>query len=124
MHPTLYFLGAAALLLLLAMLSIWVWDKFARPPRNTPGDGIPEGAFRGFYHALWILIVWSSFALFVPLWLSFRAKVTGLDPAAKIWMVAKTLSILVVLLLVLFYGRRRGYLSWIDGLQWPDKENK
>jgi hypothetical protein len=124
MHSYIYYFGAAGLLLLLSTISILLWDKFTRLSKCNQGDGSSEGAFRGFYHAIWALIIWSVFALFVPLWLSYRSRLVGLEPSAKLLVVLKILSTLVVLVLLLFYGLRRGYLFWIDGAQWPDKENK
>lgn len=125
MHQTFYYFGAAGLLLLLAMVSIWAWDRGSHTQSRAPGDGSSEGAFRGFYHALWALLLWSGFALFVPLWLSFRSKLGGLESThSRGIAVMKVLSISALFLLVLLYGRRRGYLNWIEGLEWPDKENK
>lgn len=124
MQSYLYYFFAAGLLLLSAGFCIWAWDRFSHKKSGGPGDGEPEGAFRAFYHALWILIFWSALALSVPLWLSFRTHVAGAESADRVIAVAKALSSLLFLISVFYYGKKKGYLSWIESLQWPDKENK
>lgn len=124
MQSYLYYFFAAGLLLLSAVICVWGWDRFSTKKSGGPGDGDPEGAFRAFYHALWILIFWSALALSVPLWLSFRTKVSGLDTLGRLVAVGKALTPLLLLISVFYYGKKKGYLSWIESLQWPDKENK
>lgn len=124
MQSYLNYFFAAVFLLFSAVFCVWVWDRFSSKRGGGPGDGDPEGAFRAFYHALWILIFWSALALSVPLWLSFRTKVSGLNTFDRMIAVVKALSSLVLLISVFYYGKKKGYLSWIESLQWPDKENK
>jgi hypothetical protein len=39
-------------------------------------------------------------------------------------LMMRVLALPAVLLLLLWYGGRRGYLKWIDGLSWPDGKNE
>jgi hypothetical protein len=119
-----YFL-AFAVLLLLALVMIFLWDRApARENRDEPGNGVPEGAFRAFYHALWILVLWSGLSLSLPLWISYKEKIVNLEPALRWPVVGKAIAFPSIMLVLLWYGGRQGYLKWIDSLSWPDKENK
>ena len=121
----LYFLVPAALLLV-SVLAIFLWDRTARPvARPESGDGAPEGAFRVFYHVLWVLILWSGLSLSLPFWVSYREKVAAAASVAERWsLIAMVMVFPAILLGLLWYGGRQGYLKWIDGPGWPDEENK
>jgi hypothetical protein len=109
-----------------AILFVALWDRTNPPPAKSElqalnGEG--EGAFRSIYHFLWILILWSGTICFLPLLLSFRRQLEGATGSERIFVVAKVLAFPLIALALLRYGARRGYLSWIGGLSWPDKEN-
>jgi hypothetical protein len=125
MTITLLAILISALLLIAAAAVIFLWDK-AKGSGIAPseGSGKPEGAFRPFYHVLWSLILWSGLALSLPLWVSYKQHLAGLDLGERGITVGKLLVFPLILLLILRYGSRLGYLKWIDGLQWPDRENE
>lgn len=120
----LYFLVPAALLVV-SVLVILIWDRSVKPSGKVEaGDGEPEGAFRIFYHMLWVLILWSGLGLSLPLWLSYREKIMEAVSVADRWtLVAKVMVFPAVFLALLWYGGRKGYLKWIDGTSWPDEDN-
>ena len=125
MFPMLLYFLVPASLLLGSALVIFLWDRARdREGAREPGNGRPEGAFRAFYHALWILILWTGLVLSLPLWVSFRERLGGLAGIERWMAVGKLLLFPVVLLFALYYGARQGYLKWIDGLEWPDKESR
>ncbi|RZA05672.1 MAG: hypothetical protein EOP11_12295 [Proteobacteria bacterium] len=126
MNPTILFFLVPAVLLIAAAAAIFLWDRYAakQTAEPTEGNGKPEGAFRAFYHLLWTLVLWSGLALSLPLWVSYKARLSGMILADRWLTMGKLLVFPVVLLLILRYGARQGYLKWIDGLSWPDKENQ
>jgi hypothetical protein len=121
----LYFLVPAALLVVSA-LAIFLWERSTKPSAKIEsGDGEPEGAFRVFYHVLWVLILWSGLCLSLPLWVSYREKIMAAASMADRWsLIARVMVFPAILLALLWYGGRQGYLKWIDGPSWPDEENK
>ncbi|MGZ3650126.1 MAG: hypothetical protein ACXVB9_15600 [Bdellovibrionota bacterium] len=119
----LYFLVPAALLLASA-LSIVLWERLSKPAAKAAvGDGDSEGAFRSFYHALWVLMLWSGLCLSLPLWVSYKEQIGRAAMGERGGLMLRVLALPAVLLLLLWYGGRQGYLKWIDGLSWPDSES-
>lgn len=116
---------ASAAILFLAVLVVYLWDKFfpttEEPRRKSPA---PEGAFRAFYHLLWILLLWSGLALSIPMWISYRGHLASASGAMRWILLVKVAFFPVLFLLVLRYGKSQKYIGWIDGLEWPDEENK
>lgn len=120
----LYFLVPAALLVASALLIV-LWERSARPAvKAESGDGESEGAFRVFYHVLWVLILWSGLSLSLPLWISYREKILAAAAGDRWSLVARVMVFPAILLALLWYGGRQGYLKWIDGPSWPDEETK
>jgi len=121
----LYFLIPASLLVASALV-IALWDRSAKKPipRLESGDGESEGAFRVFYHVMWVLILWSGMSISLPLWVSYREKIAGVVLSERWPLVAKVMVFPAILLLLLWYGGRQGYFKWIDGQSWPDEESK
>jgi hypothetical protein len=125
MYPKLLFFLVPAVLLFAAALAIFFWDRApAAEQKGEPGNGVSEGAFRAFYHALWVLVLWSGLSFSLPLWISYKEKIVNLEPALRWPVVAKALAFPTIMLVMLWYGGRQGYLKWIDSLSWPDKENE
>lgn len=109
MLPKLLYILIPFALLIVALVLVFFWDRSRRgQARAEVGNGLPEGAFRSFYHALWILILWTGLVLSLPLWISFREKVGSLQGWERWFAVGKLLAFPAVLLLVLRYGSRRG----------------
>jgi len=120
----LYFLVPMALLLGAALI-ITFWERSAKPvSRVESGDGGSEGAFRIFYHVLWVLMLWSGICLSFPLWLSYREKIAGVALNDRWPLIARVMVFPAILLLLLWYGGRQGYFKWIGGQSWPDEEDK
>jgi hypothetical protein len=120
----LYFLVPAALLVASA-LSIVLWDRIGKPAaKGADGDGDSEGAFRSFYHALWVLMLWSGMCLSLPLWVSYKEQISRVVLGERGPLLMRVLALPAALLLLLWYGGRQGYLKWIDGLSWPDSEGE
>jgi hypothetical protein len=125
MYPKVFLLLLPLALLCVAVVAIFLWDRSQRENRRPEaGNGRPEGAFRGFYHALWVLALWSGLALSLPLWFSFKEAVAALSGPDRWLAIGKVLVFPVILLALLSYGARRGYSKWIGGLEWPDEENR
>jgi hypothetical protein len=125
MYPKIFLILLPLALLCAAVITIFLWDRAQREPKQLEeGNGKSEGAFRGFYHALWILVLWSGLALSLPLWFSFKQKVLGLPQLDRWIVIGKIVVFPVIFLMLLSYGARQGYLKWIDSLEWPDKENQ
>lgn len=114
-----------AALLFVAVLVVVLWDRSERiPVSREAGSGRSEGAFRAFYHALWLLVVWAGLALSLPMWASYKQKIATLDMHARWLAMGKVLIFPTLVLALLWYGGHQGYLKWIDSLDWPDKENQ
>ncbi len=125
MYPKILLFLIPAALLVAAIALVLVWDKIQKiKPPLEPGDGKSEGAFRSFYHMLWVLVLWSWLSLSLPLWFSYREKILGLPMQERWIFIGKIAVFPLILLALLRYGARQGYLKWIDNLEWPDKENK
>ncbi len=87
------------------------------PVLSNPGG---EGAFRDIYFFLWAGIFWSGLCFLLPLSLSFRAALGGAEGKFEALNLFLKISIIPALLLFLIlYGHRRGYLRWIKELNWP-----
>jgi len=124
MYSKILFIIIASVLLAVAVLVIFLWDKISEKQLDTSeGNGRPEGAFRAFYHMLWILILWSGLGLSLPLWFSYKEKIAGLPMPERWIFIGKIIVFPLILLALLGYGARQGYLKWIESLDWPDKEN-
>ncbi|MGZ3694189.1 MAG: hypothetical protein ACXWQO_08305 [Bdellovibrionota bacterium] len=114
-----------AALLFVAILVLVLWDRFeSSQGAREPGNGAPEGAFRSFYHVLWLLMLWSGTALSLPMWASYKQKISVLEMHDRWLAMGKVLIFPSLMLGLLWYGGRKGYLKWIDSLDWPDKENQ
>jgi hypothetical protein len=114
-----------AVLLIVAILVLLLSDRMERThaPRE-PGNGAPEGAFRSFYHVLWLLMLWTGIALSLPMWASYKQKIVSLEMHDRWLPMGKVLIFPSLMLGLLWYGGRKGYLKWIESLEWPDKENQ
>jgi hypothetical protein len=78
------------------------------------------GAFREIYFFLWSAIFWGGFCLLLPLSLSFSKEVERTsNGSAAVHLFLKIAAIPFLLLFLIFYGRRKGYLRWIKELNWP-----
>lgn len=126
MIPKLLFFLIPAALLVASGLVIALWDRSALKPsaRVESGNGESEGAFRVFYHVLWVLMLWSGMSLSLPLWISYKEKILNVALHDRWPLIAKVMVFPAVLLALLWYGGRQGYFKWIDGQSWPDEENK
>ncbi len=125
MVPKLLFFLVPAALFVVSALLVAFWGRPSKSPKAENGDGDSEGAFRAFYHLLWVLILWTGLCLSLPLWISYKEKIIASTMMADRWpLVGRVLVLPIVLLLLLWYGGRQGYLKWIDSLYWPDEENK
>ncbi len=125
MLPNIAYLVVPALLLLASLVVVLLWDRQrTKPDSSDPGKANSEGAFRSIYHQLWVLIFWSGLIFVIPLWVTYKGKLSGLPQDERYFYVGKILIFPLLLLVLLRYGHQRGYLRWIQDLQWPDKENK
>lgn len=125
MVPRFLFFLVPAALFVASLLCIAFWERrVGKPEKTSMGDGEAEGAFRSFYHVLWVLMLWSGLCLSLPLWVSYKEKIVSSVMSDRWQLMARVLVLPAVLLLLLWYGGRHGYLKWIDSLSWPDGENK
>jgi hypothetical protein len=125
MYPKILFFLLPLALLFASIVVIFLWDRKSRDNLSLePGNGKPEGAFRAFYHVLWMLLLWSGLAYSLPFWFSYKEKIEALPLPERWFFAGKILVFPLIMLALLGYGARRGYLKWIDGLDWPDKENQ
>lgn len=124
MFPKFLFFLVPAALLVVSVLVIAFWKGSSKASPSEVGDGNPEGAFRAFYHVLWVLILWSGVCLSMPLWVSYKEKIVAAALADRWPLMARVLVLPTVFLALLWYGGRQGYLKWIDSLSWPDGEDK
>jgi len=124
MIPKVLFFLVPAALLVASALCIVLWDRLGKPAAKAAmGDGDSEGAFRSFYHALWVLMLWSGLCLSLPLWVSYKEQISRVALGERGPSMMRVLALPAVLLWLLWYGGRQGYLKWIDGLSWPDGES-
>lgn len=90
------------------------------PALTKPGG---EGAFRDIYFFLWAAFFWSGLCFLLPLSLSFRSEIEGAGGGINAIRLFLKISVIPTLLLFLIlYGRRRGYLRWIKELNWPKQK--
>lgn len=124
MVPKFLFFLVPAALLVASVIVIAFGDRPRKSIRAANGDGDSEGAFRAFYNMLWVLMLWSGLCLSLPFWVSYKEKIVSAAMGDRWPLMVRVLVLPVVLLLLLWYGGRQGYLKWIDSLSWPDEENK
>ncbi len=125
MLPNIAYFVVPALLLLASLVMVLLWDRSrAKSNSSAPGNLNSDGAFRSIYHQLWVLVFWSGLIFVIPLWVTYKGKISGLTQADRYFYMGKILIFPLLLLVLLRYGHQRGYLRWIQDLQWPDKENK
>lgn len=125
MFPNVAYFIAPIALLLLAVVAVFFWDrKTEGEVSEDAGNTKPEGAFRSIFHQLWVLVFWSGLIFFVPLWITFSGKISGLPLQERYIFLGKILLFPLLILSLLRYGYQKGYLKWIQDLQWPDRENK
>lgn len=127
MIPKLLYFLVPTVLFVASALVIAIWERSPAPKtlaRVESGDGDSEGAFRAFYHVLWVLMLWSGMSLSLPLWVSYRERILGVVLSERWPIIARVMVFPAILLLLLWYGGRQGYFKWIDGQSWPDEENK
>jgi hypothetical protein len=126
MYPQILLFLLPLVLLVVATACVLLWDRKERlvPKNLEAGNGRSEGQFRSFYHMLWVLVLWAGLGLSLPLWFSYKQKIEGLPMPDRLVLIGKILAFPLILLALLTYGARQGYLKWIDSLDWPDKENE
>ena len=122
MVPKLLLFLVPAALLMASVLAIALWERRSKIVKAESGDGESEGAFRAFYHVLWVLMLWSGVCFSMPLLVSYKEKIFSTALSDRWPFMARVVVLPVVLLLLLWYGGRQGYLKWIDSLSWPDGE--
>lgn len=83
-----------------------------------------SGSFRSFYHSLWLLVIGSGLCFSIPLWLSFKDRIAGLPLHDRYELIGKVALMPAVLLVLLWYGEKNGYLKWIISLGWPDRKSE
>ena len=121
MFPNVFYLLVPASLLVASAVCIVLWDRAGKKANaDQKAEGETEGAFRSFYHALWVLMLWGGLCLSLPLWVSYQEKIHADSLPVKFGVMFRVLALPLVLLVLLWYGGRQGYLKWIDGLSWPD----
>lgn len=125
MYSRFLFFLVPAVLLIVALIVSALWDR-ARGNTRTPlaGNGASEGSFRAFYHALWVLVLWCGLSLSLPFWVSYKQKISATEMHERWLPVGKVLIFPALVLFLLWYGARQGYLKWIESLDWPSKENE
>jgi hypothetical protein len=120
----LFFLVPAVLLIVAALVAV-LWERGKSASRYAPaGNGAAGGSFRAFYHSLWALALWCGLSLSLPFWISYKQIISATALHDRWLPIGKVLVFPAVILLLLWYGGRRGYLSWIESPEWPDKENQ
>jgi hypothetical protein len=125
MYPKILLFLIPVALLLASVIIVFLWDRASRESKlPEEGNGRPEGAFRSFYHGLWILLFWSGLGISLPLWFSYKKELANLPLDERAILLGKILVFPLIFLVLLRYGARQGYLKWIDSLEWPDKENR
>lgn len=101
-----------------------VMEKFFSKPSAQESYAV-EGAQRGVFHLLYVLGTWLVLVFFLPMLFFFKKQIAQQEHlSAKIVLLVKLAFLPGIFLLVIFYGARRGYLSWISNLHWPQDEEK
>lgn len=83
-----------------------------------------EGSPRYIYQILYALILWSAMSFWFPMLVTYREKLAGVaNSRESILLAGKLLLLPLLVLLLLLYGLRRGYLQWIKNIHWPNDEH-
>jgi NADH:ubiquinone oxidoreductase subunit 3 (subunit A) len=125
MLPNIVFVVIPVFIFVISLALVFFWDRKKNSTiSEEPGNTSAEGAFRSIYHQLWVLIFWAGLILVLPLWISFKLRISSMGSHDRWLHLGKILIFPLLLLALLQYGYQKGYLKWIQDLQWPDKENK
>ncbi len=102
-----------------------LWDRLfkAADARSSLEDArTPEGAFRFLYHVLWVLLFLAFAVLMLPMIVSYREEIFHSHSLERIFVLSKMAFLPLLVLLLLAYGRERGYMRWLEELDWPRRD--
>ncbi len=84
-----------------------------------------EGAPRAIFPIFTILILWASFIFLLPMTLGYREEISMTATLLeRLVVTVKILFAPLVFLIVLSYGKRRGFLQWVRDLKWPNNDSE
>ena len=102
MFPKLLFFLVPAALFVVSLLTIAFWEGRGDSAKSSLSDSDTGGAFRAFYHVLWVLLLWSGLCLSLPLWVSYKEKILNAVAGGRWQLMSRVLVLPVVLLLLLW----------------------
>lgn len=106
-----------------ALAVVILWDRNEKKSQQLRGLESKEGSFRSIYHSLWLLILWFGTICYLPLLLSYKKQIAMSGGIDRFLVAIRVLAFPALLFALLTYSAQKGYLKWIGGLDWPDKEN-
>ena len=111
------------LLLALAGIFLLLFQRFFSHKGDIADKKtIRSGAYRGIFHSLWTLLIWSALAASSPLFFSIRAEIFHSSGSKRMALCFQAGFLLLVLLVVIFFQRDKGTFRWIENLTWPKKD--
>ena len=108
---------------LIALAVVILWDRNEKKSQSVHVAETREGSFRSIYHSLWLLILWFGTICYLPLLLSFKKQIAISGGIDRFLVLIRVLAFPALLFVLLTYSAQKGYLKWLGGLNWPDKEN-
>jgi cytosine/uracil/thiamine/allantoin permease len=116
-----------ALFLLVFSVVHFSEKKFSKQHQESQNKDVAqvEGAQRAIYSIFYLLALWVVLMLLLPMLITIRSQLsTGMSWQEKLSVLLKVSYLPMILLLLMTYGARRGYLNWIRELYWPNDEDK
>ena len=113
------------LLLSPALVALWNVKRKVDLEPGVRGESSSAIGFRDAYLFNWVLVIFSILGVWIPFWFSYAAKLKLEHKLThSIGVLAIVITLPVVLMCLLIYGSKNGYLKRIESLNWPDKENQ
>ena len=97
-------------------------EDFFSAPRFR-ADSEPEGAPRSIFYVFYMLIAWACLVFLLPLSIGYSIQLeqNARDLLRLAFNLVEILIGPLIVLLLLLYGIRRGFLSWVKEISWPNE---
>lgn len=104
-------------------LTLYFFARLQKPSGDLPSTSAPigpSGSVRGVYQLFFVFILWSLLVFLVPLLLSYRQHIMAAGSKREVLeIIGKAIFLPGLFLLLIFYGRKKGFLRWLNERNWP-----